>query len=443
MRSMQPRNIGIALLILIGLCLLPLLLYFVPPVHERLAWRVQNLRAQIKYFLDPPQEVSFTSDKKVAELAGATMTALTRLIVSTPTATSTIRPTATLVGPTETPTLTPAPTIPVTPLPPQVALTGIQYEYQKYNNCGPATLALALSYWGWPGNQTNLRDYLRPNLSIDDKNVSPYEMVDYVNQQTSLRAIWRAGGDLELVKRLIAAGFPVLIERGHISSQQAWMGHYQLLSGYDDITRRLIAQDTLVMPNLPEDYQKVLARWQDFNYLFVVVYPSDKEPELLSALGLWANEQTAYHLALEKALKEAGETSGMASFFAWFNIGSSRVGLKDYEGAAAAYDAAFSTYDLLPEADRPWRVLWYQHGPFESLYHTGRYDDLIHLANATLATLSEPNLEEAFYWAGMGRLGKGETDKARDDFKIALTLNPNYVPAATELQNFYTPTPVP
>ena len=50
--------------------------------------------------------------------------------------------------------------------------------------------------------------------SQTDVNVMAYELVDYVNDYTSLKALWRVGGDLELLKRLIAAGFPVIAEKG-------------------------------------------------------------------------------------------------------------------------------------------------------------------------------------------------------------------------------------
>ena len=42
----------------------------------------------------------------------------------------------------------------------------------------------------------------------------PYEMVDFVNEHTTYKAMFRYGGDLDLLKRLIAAGFPVITEKG-------------------------------------------------------------------------------------------------------------------------------------------------------------------------------------------------------------------------------------
>ena len=70
--------------------------------------------------------------------------------------------------------MTPSPT----PIPEQFLLTGIRHEYQKFNNCGPANLSMALSFWGWDGNQNDTGGYLRH--SSFDKNVMPGEMQSFV-----------------------------------------------------------------------------------------------------------------------------------------------------------------------------------------------------------------------------------------------------------------------
>jgi tetratricopeptide (TPR) repeat protein len=76
-------------------------------------------------------------------------------------------------------------------------------------------------------------------------------------------------------------------------------------------------------------------------------------------------------------------------------------------------------------------MLWYQFGPYESYYHVGRYDDVIALADATLATAR--NLEESYYWRGRARLAQGNTDGARSDFKKALHYHEGWAPALEAL----------
>ena len=50
-------------------------------------------------------------------------------------------------------------------------------------------------------------------------------------------------------------------------------------------------------------------------------------------------------------------------------------------------------------------MLWYQFGPFQAYYETGRYDEVIALANATIATARQT--EEAFFWRGLAQKGGG------------------------------------
>ena len=47
----------------------------------------------------------------------------------------------------------------------------------------------------------------------EDRNVNPEELVYYVRTHAGwLNAEFRVGGDIELLKQLVAAGFPVMIE---------------------------------------------------------------------------------------------------------------------------------------------------------------------------------------------------------------------------------------
>ena len=106
---------------------------------------------------------------------------------------------------TSTPAPSPVPSPTWAPLPASASLNGIRHEYQQFNNCAPSSLSMVLSYWGWVGNQYLTRAYLRPNFEADDKNVNPYEIVDYVQKQTQYDALWRVGGDMDTLKRLLAA----------------------------------------------------------------------------------------------------------------------------------------------------------------------------------------------------------------------------------------------
>lgn len=414
------------------------LLYDFPPIHERLAWRVDNLRAQIKYALNPPEDVVFLPKEQVAQAVQETMQALQS--TPTPTLTITAAPTHSGPTPTATPSPTPAPT--ETPLPTEVRLTGTKYEDQhnRWNYCGPANLSMALTFWGWDGNRDVVGAYVKPEDK--DKNVMPYEMEDFVETQTTgFLAVLRSGGDIDLIRRMVAAGFPVLTEKGYYeydyNGKLGWMGHYQFVTGYDDAKEVLVVQDTYRDgPNHEVPYADFIDGWRSFNYIFLVVYPQEREPEVLTLLGNYADPDWAYRHALEIAQNETQTLDGINLFFAWFNAGTSHVGLLEYQDAGTAYDEAFRLYAQMSEDEmRPFRMMWYQTGPYKAYYYTWRYQDVLGLANTTLNdTISEPVLEESLYWRGMAEAALGDNNGAIQDFRDSLKWHPGFAPSLEQLQ---------
>ena len=444
MPSMRNRLFLLSLLAVPLVCLSAGLVYNLPPVHDRLAWRVANWSTQIRHKLNPPEQVVFVPQQSQQQQIEAIVQATLQAVILSATS-SALTPTApaesapALPGPTGTPLPSPTPTPTPTLIPDQTLLTGILHEYQQMNNCGPATLSMALSFWGWQGDQRDTRAFLRPSFQeIDDKNVNPYEMVDYVETQTGLKALARVGGDVDLLKRLVAAGFPVIIEKGFQPSQESWMGHYVLASGYDDGRGRFITQDAYIMADFPVPYEDISERWwRDFNYAYVVAYPPEREAEVLSILGPHADPADNFQAAADKAVQEIANLSGRDLFFAWYNLGSSRVGLQDYAGAAQAYDQAFAIYPSIQESDRPWRMLWYQVGPYEAYFHTGRFQDVINLANTTFSAFGAsdtPGLEETYYWRGLAREALGNLEGAIADLSKAARINPASVPSVEQLE---------
>jgi hypothetical protein len=419
----------VVIFIAIGLCgLLAAFAYNLPFVQDRIGWRISKLRADIKYALSPPEEAVFTPNPTVVAMVQATLDAFT------PTATATLLTTPT-PGPTSTATVSPTPSITPTPLPASVQLNGVRHEYQKWNNCGPANLAMALSYWDWEGDQSPVAAFLKPNPR--DKNIMPYEMVEYVETQTNLKAITRVGGDLDLIKRFIAAGFPILVEKGFEGPGfNGWMGHYEVLTGYDDANSTFTAQDSYIMPNLPVAYDQLEKYWRHFNYTYIVIFPPEREAEVHQLLGPNIDETYNYQLAAQMASNEIFTHTGREQFFAWFNRGTNLMRLQDYMGAARAYDEAFNIdAQLNTEIEqRPWRMMWYQTGPYWAYFYTGRYEEVISLATQTLMVMSEPVLEESYYWRAFAEEALGDLVSAIEDLQQAARVHPDWEPALVELQ---------
>ncbi len=432
--------------------------YFLPPVHDRLAGRIDDLRAQIKYYLNPPDQAVFipaqSQQDAIKSIVSATMQAYT--LSQTPSGAS--KPTAT--NATSSSTLTsPNSTSTPEPLPAAVSLPGVIYldQHGGWNLCGPSNLTMALKFWGWSGTREDVIKVIKPGINdpkLDfitrgkpDKNVMPYEMVDFVQNDTDYHAFYRYGGDISLLKKLIASGFPVLIEKGvyekDASGVVSWLGHYAFVTGYDDGQGVFIYQDTYPPEgvngnNRQITYADFRTGWRAFDYLFIVVYPPEHEQDVFNILGSWGDTGWANQHALDLANQDINTLSGLDLFFAWFNKGTSDVQLLQYNDAAVAYDQAFTLYPVLPIAkkDRPYRLLWYQTGPYWAYYYTVRYQDVINLANTTLSTvLGGPTLEESLYWRGMAEEALGDMNSAVADFKQANHLNPKMTVIIQKLQS--------
>jgi tetratricopeptide (TPR) repeat protein len=398
---------------------------------DRVRFRLQSYWASFQDTIDPQPQFAPTAVAQVG-LSTLPATPTTELaLASTPTASPTVTATSTpLPGPTSTPepTLTPSPS--PTPLPGKITLTGFAHEYQLFNNCGPTSLKIDLSYWGWSGTQKQAAAVLKPNP--DDKNVSPRELYEYALTQ-GYDAYIRVNGDLETVKRFVAAGYPVILEKGFTcvkgESCTGWFGHYSVVVGFDDEKQVVVLQDSYRGPNISMSYADIVLNWRAFNYLYLVFFPQGAEYDaavqglLGGALDVTAN----YNAALERALQEAQTSTGEQAAFAWYNVGTNRQNLQDYAGAATAYDQARAI-------GLPYRMLWYQFGPYTSYYYTGRYQDVIDLATFAIDSVNTvPGLEEAYYWRGLAEAATNQPEAAAEDLRTALERHPGYQPAIDAL----------
>ena len=408
----------VAIFLLVSVCLVEvgLLLYQVPAVHDRVYWRLDEFQAEVRGYLYPHPQSIATPDQARRTMMQASLTAAaTGRAVLTPT-----------VGATEAdlPTVTPTTTPWRERAPASATLPFERHEWQGYNNCGPASLSMMLHFWGWEGSQFTAASALKPNP--DDKNVMPYEIERFVLDKTKYGVIVRTGGTLDDLRGLITGGFPVIIEKGLdvVERNLGWMGHYDFVTGYFDDKHIFLTQDSFRGPNYTVDYDSLMYDWRAFNFIYLVVYPKDREKEVTDILGSNADLETNQTNTLNLALNEAQTLQGQSLAFAYFNLGSTHVSRKEYVDAAYAYDMA--RFQGLP-----WRFLWYQTGPYFAYYYAGRYQDVIDLANSTL--YAQENLEESWYWRGLARMQLGDRSGAIDDWREALVKHPGFAPALDQL----------
>ena len=362
----------------------------------------------------------------------------TKTAVYTPVATETIAAQVTAT-PTAIPmpaTATPSPTPTTSPPPPPSAhIDGLRIIAQSFNNCGPANLTMLLNYFGHDDRQADVSRVIKPVR--EDANVSPWEMVAYANDHTPLTAEYFAGGDLDLLKQIIAAGFPVIVEKGYEpSARLGWMGHYLTLIGYNESRQTFTALDSYLGPwdssGREIGYDELLTYWQQFNYTYLLIYPPAEEKRIVELLG-------PERLDREMMWRQAGQRAQTAvsadpnNAFAWFNLGTNLTRLGSLIGEQHYIDNAAIAYDQARSLGLPWRMLWYQFDIYEAYLAVGRYEDVITLANVTVSGAGDRIIEESFLYRGHAYLGLGNSAQARLDYRQALALNPNFVAAQAAL----------
>ncbi len=330
-------------------------------------------------------------------------------------------PMATL-RPTQEPTSTRTPIV----LPYRARIEGLELIPQKFNNCGPANLTISLNFYGHSVDQLSVGEALKPNY--DDRNVSPEELINFVEQETNLNSAVYRGGDLLIIKQLLAAGFPVIVEKGLLLNDfHGWMGHYLTLIGYNESEQKFEVLDTFLGPfdggRRYIDFQELDTHWAEFNYTFLLIYEAEDQliietilgPNFLDEITMWQNAARKSQVGLGKDGHDP---------FLWFNLGSSLTELGELTGDHVYFQSAANAFDRATTIGLPWRMLWYQFNPYRAYLATGRLDDVMQLTSAMLTSGGGQNVEETYLYRGHAQVAKNDFDGAERSYKAAIRLNP-------------------
>jgi tetratricopeptide (TPR) repeat protein len=98
-------------------------------------------------------------------------------------------------------------------------------------------------------------------------------------------------------------------------------------------------------------------------------------------------------------------------------VGSNLVYFERYDEANVAYDKA-------RELGLPQRMFRYQFGPFLANFHSHRTDDLLVLTDYALQRTEMS--EETWLWHGWAQYRNGDTAKAVESWRKALSIHPGY-----------------
>lgn len=344
----------------------------------------------------------------------------------TPTPTATLLPTSTstpvassLTEQAVVPSPSPTPTVALQSVGSSAQLSGVNHQWQTWNNCGPATVTMNLSYFGRPELQADAAPFLKPNR--DDKNVNPEELAAYA-RTTGMEAMVRWGGSIEQLKLLLSNNLPVLAETWLVHEDDG-LGHYRLVTGFDDAAGQFNTFDSLNGPDFKVTYEQFDRDWRVFNRTYVLVYSPEQAETVAAIIGPDMDDTTLNERLAAEAKAEAEANPNDA--IAFFNQGDALTRLGRFQEAVAAFDRA-------RQLGLHWRRLWYQFTPFEAYYAAGRYQDVLDLTEATLK--GSGGLEEAYYYKGLALQALGQPG-AEQEFQAALDYNPNFAAAAEAMQN--------
>lgn len=316
------------------------------------------------------------------------------------------------------PETTPIPEDVLSQIPQEKLLGPMTHDYQRWNNCGPVTAAMTVSFFGVSQTQAQAASWLKPNP--DDKHVSGEEMIWYL-ESFNLKGQVRVGGTIEIVEQLLANNVPVIVY--NLLNDKEDIGHYRAMRGYDNQKQVLISNDSYYGPSRELTFPQFLKLWKPFNYKFIPVWRPEDEEKVKKILGDFADDKKMYENALSISEKELAATPNDS--FALLNKAENLLGLERFQGAKESFEKAQSI-------GLPRRTLWYITWPVKIYRELGEHDKVFELSEQVFA--SGARLSSEYYLErGLSYVVMGQKEKAKEEFNLALSYQPNYRFAKEEL----------
>lgn len=298
-------------------------------------------------------------------------------------------------------------------LPLQKYIPNKYHVFQTFNNCAPAALSMAFSYFGITASQEKLAEELRPYNNLrgdnDDKSTPPNELAEKA-EEYGLITYFRPNGDIETVKRFLANDIPVVVRTLLYADKD--YAHYRVIKGYDDNTMQFIQDDSLQGKDLRYSYRDFLRLWKPFNYGYLVMVPKDKKEIAEAIIGTKIDDKLAWQNAQLAASQDL--ESDPNDINARFNLS-----VADYY--LGAYDQSVAQFEKI-ENELPPHVLWYQHEPITAYYELGNYEKVFALTDSIINNNNKA-VTELYILRGNSYLKQGNTELARVEFEKAVFYN--------------------
>ncbi len=297
--------------------------------------------------------------------------------------------------------------------------------FQTFNNCGPAALSMALSYFGINETQQklgqDLRPYQNPIGDNDDKSVTLEELAEKAKEY-GLIPFHRPNGDIEKIKLFITYDIPVIARTWAKVNED--IGHYRIIKGYDDAARQIIQDDSLQNKNLRFSYEEFNTLWEKFNFEYLVLVPQDKVDAAEAILGEDKNPQKAWQKAVQNAQRQLEVNPD--DIYSRFNLSVAFYNVGEYQKSVEEFEKV--------ENRLPFRTLWYQIEPIQAYFELGDYKKVFSITDKVLNNYNRA-FSELYLIRGETYLRQGNIEAARQEFEKSIFYNKNLKKAQQALNS--------
>ncbi len=152
-------------------------------------------------------------------------------------------------------------------LPIRTYLSGLAFDHQTYNNCGPSALSSVLGFYKAQVSQDAIRRTTRPGGGYMQVSAIAPELSKYGLRTTTIR-----NGRLDQVKRLLSLGIPVIVLQWY--DRPGHINHFRVVRGYDDQAGLVWVSDSMIGPVAYLSYQNFDALWNTQGRQMFPVYPN-------------------------------------------------------------------------------------------------------------------------------------------------------------------------
>jgi tetratricopeptide (TPR) repeat protein len=289
------------------------------------------------------------------------------------------------------------------------------HVFQTFNNCGPASLSMALSYYGIRASQQELGQALRPYQNSagdnDDKSTMLYEMAEK-SKDYGLIPFHRPMGDINMLKMFIEYDIPVITRT--ILNDKEDIGHYRVIKGYDDKTQQITQDDSYEGKNLKYSYDDFNKIWKWFDYEYLVLVPKDKLQIAEKIIGENVDVKTSWNNAIKLSQQQLEENPN--DVYARFNLSVAYYNVGEF--VKSVYEFEQVENKLSP------RTLWYQIEPIQAYYQLKNYDRVMQITDKILNNGNRA-FSELYVLRAQVYKAQGDDQKAAEELDKAKFYNKN------------------